>query len=120
MSIIDEFDHLIQSGIDPLPVIPDRTNPQDRPLPQILGIHLGDGDVEPFPRSLHKALKHLSLALQGRIFVEEKLQVTNSDDHLSMHTLLQMGRLLFDNVGLYDVIELIILKPPHRKPAIKP
>jgi hypothetical protein len=105
MSILDEIDHLIQSGIDPLPVIPDRTNPQNRPLPQILGIHLGDGDVEPFPRSLHEALEHLSLALQGKIFVEEKLQVTNPNDHFPLPSLLQMGRLLFDNVGLDDVVD---------------
>jgi hypothetical protein len=81
VGILDEIHHLIQNGIDSLPIIGDRADPQDRLLPQILILYLGYGDVEPLPGPLHDTLEHLSFSLQGKIPMEKKLQLAHPNDH---------------------------------------
>jgi hypothetical protein len=77
--ILDKIDHLIQNGINPLPVVSDRTDSQHCSLPQIMVRHLRNGDIEPRPRALQDAAEYLSLPLQGKILMEEKLQVADPD-----------------------------------------
>jgi hypothetical protein len=80
--ILDKIDHLIQNGINPLPVVSDRADSQHCSLPQIMVRHLRNGDVEPLLRPLQDAAEYLSLPLQGEILMEEKLQVAYPDYHL--------------------------------------
>src|SRR4030042_4703629 len=81
LGVLDKMDHLIQRGINPLPIIPNRTNPQHRLLPKILTFHLRNSDVKAFPYALHDAAENLALSLQRKIFMEKKLQLAYADDH---------------------------------------
>jgi hypothetical protein len=81
VGVFDEIHHLIQNGVDPLPVIGNGADPQHRLLPQILILYLGDGDVEPLPSAGDEAFDHLPFPLEGKISVQQEFQVAKPDDH---------------------------------------
>jgi hypothetical protein len=81
LGVLDEIHHLVQDGVDPLPVIGNGADAQHRLLPQVLVFHLGDGNVEPLPGAIHDALDHLPLPFEGKISVKQEFEVAKPDDH---------------------------------------
>ena len=70
--LINEIGHFLQRGIDHLMVAAYHTEAQNRALPEILSVTLGNGDIELMGYPRLDALQHAPLSLQGVILREDE------------------------------------------------
>ncbi len=112
LGLLNKIDDSVQRGINKLLIIPHGANAQDGLLPEILIFHLSNRYVKPLPGSLDERFQDLPFSFEGYIFMDQKLQLTDPDDHPEHSTrpLLEGGRGLLDRERFDDIIRHNILE----------
>jgi len=72
VQLIDKIGHFLQRGIDHLMVAAYHTEAQNRALPEILSVTLGDGNIEPVGYPRLDALEHASFPFERVVLREDE------------------------------------------------
>jgi hypothetical protein len=78
---VHEIHNFLERCFQDRPAGADRAESQDRALPQILIATFGNGDVEAVGDLRLDSLQHSSLAFQGVILGEQKVELENPHNH---------------------------------------